>query len=46
MDTLKRTIFPGPKGPVVLVIMDGVGVGKFSEGDAVRSALKIGRAHV
>ena len=40
MDTLKRTIFPGPKGPVVLVIMDGVGIGKYPEGDAVRSALK------
>lgn len=28
------------KGPVVLVIMDGVGFGKFSEGDAVASAYK------
>ena len=40
MDTLKRTIFPGPQGPVVLVIMDGVGIGKYPEGDAVRTALK------
>ena len=28
------------KGPVVLVIMDGVGFGKFREGDAVASAYK------
>lgn len=27
-------------GPVVLVIMDGVGYGKFAEGDAVRTAIK------
>ncbi|MEI7436787.1 MAG: 2,3-bisphosphoglycerate-independent phosphoglycerate mutase [bacterium] len=40
METLKRTNFPGPRGPVVLVIMDGVGVGAYAEGDAVRSALK------
>jgi len=39
MQALKKTTFPGPKGPVVLVIMDGVGVGKYEEGDAVRSAL-------
>ncbi len=30
--------FKGPQGPVVLVIMDGVGVGKFEEGDFVRAA--------
>ena len=30
--------FAGPKGPVVLVIMDGVGIGKYEEGDFVRSA--------
>ena len=30
--------FEGPKGPVVLVIMDGVGIGKYEEGDYVRSA--------
>ncbi|HEX2948257.1 MAG TPA: 2,3-bisphosphoglycerate-independent phosphoglycerate mutase [Armatimonadota bacterium] len=38
-DTLKKTNFAGPRGPVVLVIMDGVGIGKYEEGDAVRSAL-------
>ena len=32
--------YPGPKGPVVLVIMDGVGIGKHEEGDFVRSANK------
>ena len=30
--------FNGPEGPVVLVIMDGVGVGKYEEGDMVRKA--------
>ena len=40
MQALKRTSFPGPKGPVVLVVMDGIGVGEYEEGDAVRSALK------
>jgi 2,3-bisphosphoglycerate-independent phosphoglycerate mutase len=39
MDPLTKTSFPGPKGPVVLVIMDGVGIGQYAEGDAVRSAL-------
>ena len=29
-----------PEGPVVLVIMDGVGLGKYEEGDFVRSAWK------
>lgn len=32
--------FHGPKGPVVLVIMDGVGIGKYVEGDCVRAANK------
>lgn len=32
--------YPGPKGPVVLVVMDGVGIGKYVEGDFVRSANK------
>ena len=32
--------YPGPKGPVVLVVMDGVGIGKYVEGDYVRSANK------
>jgi 2,3-bisphosphoglycerate-independent phosphoglycerate mutase len=39
MQALKKTTFPGPKGPVLLVIMDGVGIGAYEEGDAVRSAL-------
>ncbi|MEI6148328.1 MAG: 2,3-bisphosphoglycerate-independent phosphoglycerate mutase [bacterium] len=39
MQALKKTRFPGPKGPVVLVIMDGVGIGQYEEGDAVLSAL-------
>ncbi len=39
MQALKKTSYPGPKGPVVLVIMDGVGIGHYEEGDAVRSAL-------
>lgn len=30
--------YKGPKGPVVLLIMDGVGVGKYTEGDYVRAA--------
>ena len=39
MEPLKRSKgFPGPKGPVVLVIMDGVGIGKYEEGDMVRKA--------
>ncbi len=32
--------YPGPKGPVVLAIMDGVGIGKFPEGDMVAKASK------
>ncbi len=39
MDALeKSTIFGGPEGPVVLVIMDGVGVGKNPESDYVKIA--------
>ncbi|MCX6998645.1 MAG: 2,3-bisphosphoglycerate-independent phosphoglycerate mutase [Kiritimatiellaeota bacterium] len=30
--------FKGPPGPVVLVIMDGMGIGKYPEGDYVRAA--------
>ena len=30
--------YHGPKGPVVLLIMDGVGVGRYAEGDFVRAA--------
>ncbi|HMP95372.1 MAG TPA: 2,3-bisphosphoglycerate-independent phosphoglycerate mutase [Kiritimatiellia bacterium] len=32
--------YPAPKGPVVLAIMDGVGIGKFPEGDMVAKATK------
>ena len=39
MEPLKKIPGAGPSGPVVLVIMDGVGIGKYAEGDAVRSAL-------
>ena len=39
MEQLKQSAaFKGPKGPVVLVIMDGVGLGKYSEGDMVLAA--------
>lgn len=34
----KHPTFKGRKGPVVLVIMDGVGYGKYTEGDAVADA--------
>lgn len=34
----KNTKWKGRKGPVVLVIMDGVGYGKYTEGDAVAQA--------
>jgi len=39
MQALKKSNFHGPQGPVVLVIMDGIGIGQYTEGDAVRSAL-------
>jgi len=39
MNALKKTKFGGPKGPLVMVIMDGVGIGEYAEGDAVRTAL-------
>ena len=39
MDQLQKADTPAPKGPVVLLIMDGVGIGKHEDGDAVRSAL-------
>ena len=32
--------YSGPQGPVVLVVMDGVGIGKYAEGDYVLSANK------
>ncbi len=39
MNALKKsTGFNGPQGPVVLVIMDGIGLGKYEEGDFVRAA--------
>jgi 2,3-bisphosphoglycerate-independent phosphoglycerate mutase len=39
MEALKKSaVFKGPQGPVVLVIMDGVGIGKYEEGDFVRSS--------
>ena len=34
----KSTVFKGAQGPVVLVIMDGVGIGKYKEGDFVLSS--------
>ena len=36
----KAPWFKGRKGPVLLVIMDGVGFGKFADGDAVAAATK------
>ena len=39
MEALKKSdVFKGPRGPVVLVIMDGVGIGKYAEGDMVKAA--------
>ncbi len=39
MDELKKsTAFQGPEGPVVLVIMDGVGIGKNAASDCVKIA--------
>ncbi|MDR1031409.1 MAG: 2,3-bisphosphoglycerate-independent phosphoglycerate mutase, partial [Treponema sp.] len=36
METLKKNpAWKGRRGPVVLVIMDGVGYGKYKDGDAV-----------
>ena len=35
---MKAKIFSGPKGPVVLAILDGIGIGKYEEGDIVRKA--------
>ena len=29
MESLKKSGDPGPKGPVVLAIMDGIGIGKY-----------------
>ena len=38
--------YSGPQGPVVLVVMDGVGIGKYVEGDFVRSANKPNLDHL
>lgn len=39
MEQLKKsTVFEGPEGPVVLVIMDGMGIGKNPESDYVKIA--------
>jgi len=39
MEKLVRSkAYGGPEGPVVLAIMDGVGIGKYEEGDMVRKA--------
>lgn len=35
----KSKVFAGPEGPVVLVIMDGVGIGKNPESDYVKQAM-------
>ena len=34
----KAKNFRGPEGPVVLAILDGIGIGKYEEGDIVRKA--------
>jgi 2,3-bisphosphoglycerate-independent phosphoglycerate mutase len=39
VEALKKMGKISRKGPVVLVIMDGVGFGKYKDGDAVASAL-------
>lgn len=39
VDALQKSGRISRKGPVVLVIMDGVGIGKYKEGDAVVAAL-------
>jgi 2,3-bisphosphoglycerate-independent phosphoglycerate mutase len=38
MDALRKGNYEGPKGPVVLAIMDGVAVSPYEDGDAVKSA--------
>ncbi len=40
LEPLKKTAnFKKRRGPVVLVVMDGVGIGKYKEGDAVKQAM-------
>ncbi len=38
LKALQKTAYPGPQGPVVLAILDGVGLSDYVEGNAVRSA--------
>ncbi|RJQ64459.1 MAG: 2,3-bisphosphoglycerate-independent phosphoglycerate mutase [Desulfobacteraceae bacterium] len=39
MEKLTRSkSFKGPAGPVILTIMDGIGIGRYEEGDMVRKA--------
>ena len=39
MESLKRLAhYGGPQGPVVLMIMDGIGIGRYEEGDLVRAS--------
>jgi 2,3-bisphosphoglycerate-independent phosphoglycerate mutase len=38
-EQLAKSAYTGPAGPVVLIIMDGVGIGKYAAGDAVQTAL-------
>ena len=39
MESLKKSKnFTGSEGPVVLAILDGIGIGKYEEGDIVRKA--------
>ena len=39
MEPLKKSkTFAGPQGPLVLAILDGIGIGKYEEGDMVRRA--------
>lgn len=40
LELKKNSVFKGPEGPVVLVIMDGVGIGKGDAGDMVAKATK------
>ncbi|MBI2442054.1 MAG: 2,3-bisphosphoglycerate-independent phosphoglycerate mutase [Lentisphaerae bacterium] len=38
VDQLQQSSHRGPEGPVVLAIMDGVGIGRHAQGDAVQAA--------
>ena len=40
LSLIKNNKFEGRKGPLVLMILDGVGYGKYAEGDAVLNAYK------